>query len=385
VKAYRGVLASRIFAGIGRAMLSSVSPRRVVTGHLREKAHYCRERQSQLYSVLLETAGRDVLDGGPCWRVLKGHERDRRDSALALRFLGGVHRLVLQGRAPQLSEFFPTVGGRAPPADAAGPFLQVVEDHEDAIRRMTRDPVQTNEVGRCGALVGGFLLFARETGLPLRLLEIGASAGLNLRWDLYRYTAAGASWGPCDSPVVVDWDLRSAPPPLDVRPSIVERRGCDLAPVDPCRPEGCQRLMSYVWADHVARFRLLEQALELAARYPLPLDRANASDWLEEQLREPHRGVATIVFHSIVMQFMSPPERRRVCRLLAAAGRRATRDAPLAWLRMEGIQPLKDVLLTRWPVGDERPIARAGLYGRPVFWHQSGGEGVANRALAPAS
>jgi hypothetical protein len=91
------------------------------------------------------------------------------------------------------------------------------------------------------------------------------------------------------------------------------------------------------------------------------------------------------MFHSIVMQFMSPPERRRICRLLTAAGRRATGDAPLAWLRMEGTQPLKEVLLTSWPVGDERPIARAGLYGRPVFWHPRVGEAVANRALVPAS
>jgi hypothetical protein len=34
--------------------------------------------------------------------------------------------------------------------------------------------------------VGAFLLLARETGMPLRILEVGASAGLLLRWDHYR-------------------------------------------------------------------------------------------------------------------------------------------------------------------------------------------------------
>jgi hypothetical protein len=378
-------VARRIFAGVDETVRSLLSPRRVVAGRLQEKARYCRERGSQLYSVLLEAAARDVLAGGACWRILEGHERDPKGSALALRFLGSVHLLVLEGRAPQLSGFYPTVGGDNPAGGAAGPFLQVVQDHADALRRMTCDPVQTNEVGRCAALLGGFLLFARETGLPLRLLEIGASAGLNLRWDLYRYVAPGASWGAPESPVVVDWDLRSAPPPLDVRPSVVERRGCDVAPVDAGQPEGRLRLMSYVWPDQLARFRLLEQALDLAARCPSQLDRANASDWLEERLREPRPGVATIVFHSIVMQFMSGSERRRLRRLVVRAAQQATRDAPFAWLRMEGVSPLKDVLLTTWPTGNERRIARAGLYGKPVHWLSGEGEGLTFRELGSNS
>ena len=39
-----------------------------------------------------------------------------------------------------------------------------------------------------------------ETGRPLRLLEIGASAGLNLRFDRYRYEQDDEAWGPRDSP-----------------------------------------------------------------------------------------------------------------------------------------------------------------------------------------
>ena len=45
---------------------------------------------------------------------------------------------------------------------------------------------QTNEVGRCLALVPALAEVARATGGPLSLLEVGCSAGLNLRFDRYR-------------------------------------------------------------------------------------------------------------------------------------------------------------------------------------------------------
>jgi hypothetical protein len=365
---HMGGVARRLFAARNRWMGSLLSPQSVVAGRLRDKAQYCRERESQLYAVLLEGAARDVLAGGACWHVLQGHERDPKGSALALRFLGSIHRLVLEGRSPELSEYYPSVGGRRAPSEALGPFLRAVNDHASAIRRMIDEPVQTNEVGRCAALLGGFLLVARETGLPLRLLEIGASAGLNLRWDSYRYVAPEASWGSLESAVVVDWELRSGWPPVGVSPSVVERRGCDVAPVDPRDREGRLRLMSYVWPNHLARFRVLEQALKSAAHLTTEVDRANGSDWLADQLRELRPGVATVVFHSIVMQFMTKAERRRVRQVILQAGLRATPQAPLAWLRMEGGAPIKDVLLTRWPAGRGRRIACAGLYGRPVYW-----------------
>lgn len=358
----------RLLEALAHTVGGFVRPQAIVAGRLREKAQACRAMEAPLYAVLLECAARDVLAGGPCWRVLKGHERDPRGSALALRLLGSVHRLVLDGRAPELAPFFPTAGGCRPPDEAVEPFLRVVEERVVELRRMILDPVQTNEVGRCAAILGGFLLVARETGLPLRLLEVGASAGLNLRWDRYRYVSATTSWGDRESPVRLDWDLSGNWPCADVSPTIVERRGCDLAPVNPDDEEARLRLMSHVSPYHLSRLHTLEKALELATREPVAIDRASAAAWLASRLQEPASGAATVVFHTIVTQFMTRAERQRVQRAIEAAGRRATRVAPIAWLRMEGSKPMKDVLLTMWPGGEERRIAQAGLYGRPVLW-----------------
>jgi hypothetical protein len=300
--------------------------------------------------------------------VLEGREGDPPFSALALRFLGAVHRLVLEGRAPALARHYPSAGGEAGLEGAWAAFRETLEQHRDTLRALVRRPCQTNEVGRAAALFGGFLLVARETGLPLRLLEIGASAGLNLRWDHYRYEQGDAGWGERASSVRLVGVFPDGLPPGARRCRVIERAGCDTRPVDPCSADGQLTLLSYLWADQGERCALLRGALEVARRVPVTIDAAGAPAWLVARLAAPVRGVATIVFHSIVMQYLSEADRRRVASVLDEAGRRATDDAPLAWLLMEPGGEQTEVCLKLWPGGAERVIARAGFHGRPVRW-----------------
>jgi len=176
-------------------------------------------------------------------------------------------------------------------------------------------------------------------------------------------------WGDARSPVRIKWDLQGdGRPPVDVIPDILERRGCDLAPIDVAKPDGKLRLESYVWAEHVDRLRLLRSAFQVAARVPAVVEQANALDWLEHELLSPRSGVDTVVFHSIVMQFLSSSDRARIRRMLEQAGRRTTSDAPLAWVEMESRAGLAEVALTSWPGGQRQVVALAGLYGNPVKW-----------------
>jgi hypothetical protein len=229
-------------------------------------------------------------------------------------------------------------------------------------------PIQTNEVGRTGALIGGFLRVARRTGLPLRLLEIGASAGLNLRWDRYRYELGDARWGDPASPAVVRPVLESEPPPLVGAVEVAERRGCDRRPNDPTGEEGRLTLLSYCWPDQTARVELLRAALDIAAEVPVAVDEASAGDWLEARLAEPAEGAATVVFHSIFWGYVPRPEQERIEATLRARGEEATPDAPLAWLRMEPGGEQTEVRLRTWPGGDERVLAEAGYHGTPLRW-----------------
>jgi hypothetical protein len=335
---------------------------------LRVQGHYCRVIGSPLYAELLERAADDVLGGGPVAEALAGHEHDDPSSMLPLRLMGAVHRLVLAGEAPALARFYPSMGGE-PDAERAWPaFRDTVAALAPRVREELDPPVQTNEVGRCGALLGAFMLVAREHGLPLRLLEVGASAGLNLNFDRYRYELGGASFGAEDSPVRFAGFVSEGTLPLAPALEVAERRGCDAAPLDPRSESDRLLLRSFVWPDQVERFQALDGALELAARHPVAVDHADAADWVERRLAQPTPGRATVVFHSLVMMYMNGETRGRMTAALEDAGRRATADAPLAWLRMELGGDEANVDLKTWPGGEDRRVARAHYHGHEVKW-----------------
>lgn len=337
---------------------------------LRLQAGHCRRLGSDLYADLLQRAAADVEVGGPVAAVLAGHENDPPDSMLALRLMGAVHRRVLEGALPELEAHF--CGGAIPfshlPAAGEGAwptFRRALSEDVGAIRALLDRPVQTNEVGRCAALLPGFLSIAAETGLPLRLLEVGASAGLNLRWDRYRYRAGGFAWGDPGSPVELRFQLDGEAPAV-VKAEVSERRGCDRAPIDPGSEDGRLTLLSYLWPDQVKRWQRVRGALDLAAEIPVAIDRAAAADWIRRQLAERAEGQATVVFHSIVMLYLSAEERLEFERLVEEAGRRATATAPLAWLRMEADGDRAAVRLRSWPGGEDRLLARASYHGDEV-------------------
>ncbi|MGH2978471.1 MAG: DUF2332 domain-containing protein [Solirubrobacterales bacterium] len=351
---------------------ANAEARAAVAAGLRWQAGWCERLGSPLYRDLLEHAARDVERGGPGWAVLDRAGAAARTEALmrgeaALQLMGAVHRLVLQGRAPALARFYPSTGG-TPGAGAATALIGTIEEHAKVLPELMQRPIQTNEVGRSAALLVGFLAVARESGLPLRILEIGASAGLNLRWDRYRYTGPAGEWGDADSPVEITGAFTRDRPPLDVRPEVAERRGCDPRPLDPASEETRLTLLSYTWPDQARRFTQLRAALDFAPSMPVEVDRASAVEWLDPALSEPRPGVATVVFHSVVLPYLGERGIAELWHTLEAAAARARPDAPLAWLSLEAGEKLADVRLMSWPGGEARLLAHASFHGPPVRW-----------------
>jgi hypothetical protein len=130
------------------------------------------------------------------------------------------------------------------------------------------------------------------------------------------------------------------------------------------------RLAASIWGDQPLRFERLRGALEVAARIPASVEQRKAIDWLPSHLDRPARGQATVVYHSVVLQYLDAIERTHAEQAIAAAGSQASKDAPLYWLRMEPEQPLRamSLRLTSWPGGKERLLAAVGAHGNPVRW-----------------
>ena len=309
---------------------------------LQVQADACEVMGSGLYAHLLRAAADDLLAGGPTREVLAPHAGRGRADALALRLMAAVHRLVLAGEAPALAAHYPGVGGDGDPGAAWPRLRRLLAADPARVSALVARPLQTNEVGRCAPLLWGLLQVADATGLPLRLLEVGTSAGLLLRIDHYRYGGAGAAWGPADSPVDLD-GFWAEPPPTgtDIEVEVVERAGCDPAPVDPTTAEGLLSLRSAVWADQTRRLARLDGAVEVARRVPAEITAASVEDWLPPRLAEPRAGVATVVFHSVVEEYLDVAQRETLHETVRAAGARATAQAPVAWLRLEPISRLR--------------------------------------------
>jgi hypothetical protein len=273
--------------------------------------------------------------------------------------MGAVHRMVLEGRLPALEPHYPSVGGDGDAAAAWPVFRDALRENRPEIRELAGLGCQTNEVGRSAALLGGFLEVAHRTGLPLRLLELGASAGLNLRWDHYRYEAGRsgepgqAGWGEESSPVRFD-HFFEVPPPLDRAAEVAQRKGCDLEPIDPTTDEGALSLRSFIWADQLGRLSRLDGAITIAKQVPAEVERLDAATFLERELSVKRPGMATVVFHSVFMQYVGDDQRTRI--------KRAIDEASVYYLRLEPGEGTFEIRL-----GDEL-LGTSTAHGTGVRW-----------------
>ncbi|GAA2922317.1 hypothetical protein GCM10020221_18110 [Streptomyces thioluteus] len=245
-----------------------------------------------------------------------------------------------------------------------------------------RRPPQTNEVGRANQLIAGLLAVTDALGLPepppVRLLELGASAGLNLRADRFRVRAGPGgrefAWGDPGSPVVLDGAWRDGAPPPRLAtaaarvpaPVVVERLGCDVDPLDPLDPADALALRAYLWPDLPHRAERLAGALALAREVPARVVRQGAADFLAGTELRP--GTLTVVWHSVMRQYVPPAEWSRAEAELDRLGR-AGRGPGSGWFAHLAFEPRRVggvhrfVLTARLGDGPQEVLAEAHPWG----------------------
>ncbi|MBK8095552.1 MAG: DUF2332 family protein [Planctomycetes bacterium] len=132
---------------------------------------------------------------------------------------------------------------------------------------------------------------------------------------------------------------------------------------------------AYVWPDRIDRFRRLQAALTIATSQPIPIANADAVDWLAQQLASPVPGAATVVFHSSFLDYLPLNAQQVLAAVVATAGLRATKAAPLYWLRCEDERPAPanrprwhELRMQSWPGGDDLRLALCQPHGDQIHW-----------------
>ncbi|MBU6244078.1 MAG: DUF2332 family protein [Actinomycetales bacterium] len=296
-----------------------------IDAQLAWQEEYCRSAGSPTAALLLQAVRDDLAAAGVSLEVLP--ERTRFGDLLGLRIMAVLHRLAIERQAPAIAIRVPTLGGIAPDASAnparerirfQQAVIETIAGHLGQVRQAIAEVPQTNEVGRSVPLrIALSRIAARHDSghqealgerprMPVRLLEIGASAGLNLRADH----------------LPGDPSLEAGP-----MPAIVERLGCDLHPIDATTTAGRARLTSYVWLDDVERYERLRQAFEVAARVPATVIRQDAVEFVRGlRLRE---GTITVLWHSAMWIYLPPKERQGVERQILRLASQASASMPL--------------------------------------------------------
>ncbi|HEX6958026.1 MAG TPA: DUF2332 family protein [Ferrovibrio sp.] len=339
-----------------------------VIQHFEEQAEACRRLGSPFTAAVL-AATAQALAGRPFWaETILAWPSDPRPAALALRLAGALHRLVLDRADHDLFEAY-----RRQRIDPAL-IDSVLARHGELLEEYLRIPPQTNDPQRSAVLLGGFLMIASRTRLPLAIAEIGASAGLNQLWDCYGYSFGSWQWSlhePVPLRLRAEWEGK--PPPMAAL-SVHSRAGCDIAPIDPRDEAQRQRLLSYIWADQPARLRRVQTALACAAERKLQVEKQRARTFVARQLGRRPAKTAFVLYHSIVWQYIPRDEQRHIERSMQQAGAAATPDAPVAWLRFEPgtAKDGADLTLTLWPEGDTQILAAGDYHGRWIRWRGGG-------------
>ena len=253
--------------------------------------------------------------------------------------LAAVHDLLLAGTDHPLADWYDTVATvrgvtpRQPRATSSRHSPTSVGPTAPLTALVRSRVTQTNEVGRCTALFPALCTLASQepAGRPFSLLDLGCSAGLNLRFDRYAYTYRDRRARSCARPASQaprsPWRAPCAAIPRHCRPCASPpshaRVGLDLTPLDPRVDDDARWLLACQWPDNPVRFGRLRAALA-AARADAQPPRLEQGDMVEDLARVARTvpgGHPLVVFHSWVAAYLSEERQRALVDAVEDLGR----------------------------------------------------------------
>jgi hypothetical protein len=299
--------------------------------HFEEQAKWCEGMQSPFTAGLCRAMRTDLIEDGIIAELVEGWSTDPRVDALVLRLTGCLHAAAQSGD-PMLAPIWAQASSNPAMATVWPAARDWFAANEVRARNFIQSPPQTNEIRRCVPLAAGMQAIAARFGPDMHILELGASAGLNMLWDRYGIDAGAFQRAGVDPVLPSNW---SGDPPPDAWCNVLTRAACDQSPIDLEGPEQRNRLIGYLWADQTDRIERTLSAIALARVQGIAPEKADAAVWLKERLEQRSMDAPTVVYHSVFFQYPPKETRAAIRAMMDEAGHKATREAPLIWLRME--------------------------------------------------
>ena len=261
--------------------------------------------------------------------------------------LGVAHYLLLAGLDHPLAGVYAGRGDADP-----GPLFHdlCVAHRAEVLALMQTRRTQTNEVGRSAVIGPALTWVATRMGTPLALLDVGASAGLNLACDRYLldYGPAGTT-GPSDSSVRIECAVRGGNPPIAPElPPIVARVGLDRSPIDLTDEADARWMLACIWPD-TGRLDRTRAAIREAQRNPPTIRPGDMVDDLPRVLAELPDNATACVLNTWSLAYLRREDRERYAAQLAAAGRTRT----IVWISGEGPGVVAELAHAKPPVTED--------------------------------
>ena len=299
------------------------------------------------------------------------------EQAIPVLLFAAVHHELLRTREPSLACFYPNLQREPAEGDAFAAFRDFALLNADSIRAtIATRHTQTNEIGRCALFVPALAALNTEVG-PLSLVDVGASAGLNLMLDRFRYTyEPGGSVGPA-STVHLPCSTRGPVPVPGTLPSIAAAVGIDAFPIDLDDDDALRWLEACVWPDQIDRFERLVAAIDLARTVRPVVRHGDAVDDLAATVVEAAAAGHPTVTNSWVLNYLAPASRQRYVAALDELGSRfdlswvlAESPAQTVGLPIPTTEPAEELTVlsvVRWR-GGRRTVQRLATCHPHGYW-----------------
>jgi hypothetical protein len=279
------------------------------------------------YTALLRELENDTL----ALELLASVRHEQRNPMLVL---AALHLAALNGH-DVLGPIYDEArhGGLEDGGGAARRVIDVVRSNPNIVRDQLWRSTQTNEPGRSAVIQAVIADLARDLD-EINLIEVGASAGINLHFDQFPVRAVDDG-----HPLTLVCEDLSPVDRSRVMPRVRTRIGIDPQPLYLDNEEDRLWLKACLWPEERRRHERFDAIVDARPSWPATtMLRGSAMDCIEHAFDLAHGDAITVVMNTWSAFYFTPPERVAYYEEIS----RRCANGNVAWISLEST-------MVKWP------------------------------------